>query len=196
MKKLLRTSVTKSSKSNNNKENDPDDSTEDDSQLEEQDESRDEDQPDGTRTDKEYPGQNISILADAMMNLGSKGSTASIQHWGRFAIMRAVFLKDPGSNYWDDVDAELRRIRADANKAHPTDRGKADIEVHRQINQILLTDYDIFGNPATAKKRSKRGRARTGGVQRTIDANAALLSGESVQRARGPHKKRVRRSHA
>ncbi|KAI0264586.1 hypothetical protein BC834DRAFT_243343 [Gloeopeniophorella convolvens] len=122
MKKLLRTSVTKSSKSNNNKENDPDDSTEDDSQLEEQDESRDEDQPDGTRTDKEYPG-----------------STASIQHWGRFAIMRAVFLKDPGSNYWDDVDAELRRIRADANKAHPTDRGKADIEVHRCVTSTIHT---------------------------------------------------------
>ncbi|KAI0263372.1 hypothetical protein BC834DRAFT_971365 [Gloeopeniophorella convolvens] len=72
-------------------------------------EAQDQSQSHGNQGDpgvksKKYPGQNIYVLADAMLRLGQKGKTATVQHWGRFAIMRAVYLEDSGPNFWDNVD--------------------------------------------------------------------------------------------
>lgn len=93
--------------------------------------------------------QNIAELASAIVGLGGPLLRATVQHWGRFAVMRSVFGKTDGSStFWDKVDKELSSIRENANVKYPNDRNKAGREVHTSINTILEADYDLYGNPS------------------------------------------------
>ncbi|KAN0124633.1 hypothetical protein V8E53_015741 [Lactarius tabidus] len=93
--------------------------------------------------------QNIAELASAIMGLGGPLLRATVQHWGRFAVMRSVYCKTDGSlAFWDKVDKELSSIRENANQKYPNDRNKASREVHTSINIILEADYDLYGNPS------------------------------------------------
>ncbi|KAJ7140472.1 hypothetical protein C8R43DRAFT_954770 [Mycena crocata] len=79
--------------------------------------------------------QNIFDLTQALV----KGTqcTVNIELCARVALMRAVYLKHPDSNYWNKVDVHLAKIREEAD---------GDLaKVNRAFRHLLTADQNKHG---------------------------------------------------
>ncbi|KAJ7700873.1 hypothetical protein B0H17DRAFT_925271, partial [Mycena rosella] len=79
--------------------------------------------------------QNIFNLTSAIVK-GTKCSV-NVVLCARVALMRSVYLKHPGTNFWDKVDDRLAKIRKQA-------KGDAS-KIVKAFRQLLKADRETHG---------------------------------------------------